>query len=163
MHHQRNGENFFAGLVGADWPTMYGSPCAVVIDYNHVKIVGSQKRSSDFAKVVGKCKICNAEHTYNIEMNPFNEKVLADQSIEYTPVKDLSVYVTAIGKFDKTVDGSPDITKPKHDIKKSAGLHLKGRARRLVANRATEVGVKSTYLEQLEQMSTKLSLETKPL
>ena len=161
---------FVAGLVGADWPTMYGSPCAVVVDYNHVKVIGSQKRSCDFAKIVGKCKICNAEHTFMIETNPFKETILNDQTIEYTAVKDMSVFVTVIGRFDETIEGNPDITKPKHDLRKSAGLQLKGRARRLVANRATDVGVKSTYLEQLDyaqehqiQFGNKTSLNSMPV
>ena len=142
---------FVAGMVGADWPKMYGSPCAVVIDkYNHVKVVGSQKRSSNFAKVKGTCKICAACHIYQIENNPFEESITKDNVVAYKPVKDMSINVTVIGRFDLTEDDMPDVTKPKHDLKKSAGLHLKGRARELVANRATNVGTKSTYLEQLD-------------
>ena len=161
---------FVAGLVGADWPTMYGSPCAVVVDYNHVKLIGSQKRSCDFAKIVGKCKICQAEHTFNIQTSPFNEIICEDKTIKYTPVKDMCVYVTVIGRFDKTEEGMPDITRPEHDLKRSSGLHLKGRARRLVSNRATEIGVKSTYLEQMDyadehqiKFGNKTSLNSMPV
>ena len=105
-----------------------------------------------------------------IETNPFKETIRNDQTIEYTAVKDMSVFVTVIGRFDETIEGNPDITKPKHDLRKSAGLQLKGRARRLVANRATDVGVKSTYLEQLDyaqehqiQFGNKTSLNSMPV
>ena len=60
------------------------------------------------------------------------------------------VDVTVIGRFELDDNSCPIISKPKHDLNKSAGLHLKGRACELFANRATEVGTKSTYLEQLD-------------
>ena len=78
---------FVAGMVGADWPRMYGCPCAVVVDkYNYVQVVGSQKRSSKFGTVRGTCKICSATHLYEIHENPFEEIITKDHLIAYKPV-----------------------------------------------------------------------------
>ena len=63
------------------------------------------------------------------------------------------VDVTVLGRFETNEEGLPDVTKPKHDRKKSAGLHLKGKAREIIANRASNIGVKSTYMEQLGKPS----------
>lgn len=142
---------FVAGMVGADWPRMYGCPCAVVVDkYNYVQVVGSQKRSSKFGTVRGTCKICSATHLYEIHENPFEEIITKDHLIAYKPVKDMEIKVSVVGRFELDEDNMPDVTKPKHDLRKSASLHLKGRAREQIANRATNIGAKSTYLEQLD-------------
>ena len=147
--HKRR--KFVAGMVGADWPPMYGCPCAVVVDkYNYVQVVGSQKRSSKFGTVRGTCKICSATHLYEIHENPFEETITKDHLIAYKPVKDMEIKVSVVGRFELDEDNMPDVTKPKHDIRKSASLHLKGRAREQIANRATNIGAKSTYLEQLD-------------
>ena len=147
--HKRR--KFVAGMVGADWPKMYGTPCAVVFNINnHVKVVGSQKRADNFAKVTSTCKICSARHNYDIVHNPFKETITKDGLVVYEPVQDMIVDVTVIGRFELDDNSCPIISKPKHDLNKSAGLHLKGRACELFANRATEVGTKSTYLEQLD-------------
>ena len=61
--------------------------------------------------------------------------------------------MTVMGRFHDKVDGPPgdlDITKPIHDMKKATGHHLKGKERELLANRASKIGVKATYLEQLD-------------
>ena len=138
-------------MVGADWPKMYGSPCAVVINKNnHVKVVGSQKRADNFSKVTGTCKICSAIHNYDIVDNPFEETLTTDHLVLYNPVRDMEIKVTVTGKFELDKDNEPIITKPKHYLKNSTGLHLKGRARELIANKATNIGAKSTYLEQLD-------------
>ena len=58
-----------------------------------------------------------------------------------------------IGRFHDKADGppgEPDISNPVHDMKKSTGYHLKGKERELLANRATKIGIKATYLEQLD-------------
>ena len=142
---------FVAGMVGADWPRMYGSPCAVVVDkYNYVKVLGSQKRANKFGTVKGTCKMCSAIHVYEIDDNPFEESIAKDHLIVYKPVKDMEIKVAVTGRFELDKDNMPDVTKPKHDLEKSTGLHLKGKARELVANRATNIGTKSTYLEQLD-------------
>ena len=73
--------------------------------------------------------------------------------MEYTTVQDLNIDVTVIGRFHAKVEGypeEPDITRPIHPPNKAAGLHLKGKERELIADRASKIGVKATYLEQLE-------------
>ena len=144
---------FLAGMCGADWPLMYGSPCVVVMGYNYVKLPGSQKRSSNFAKMKGSCKVCKASHIFEVNENPFNEEIMEDNNIEYIPVKDLFIDVTVTGRFHAKVEGypeEPDITRPIHKLKNATGLHLKGKERELIADRAGKIGVKATYLEQLD-------------
>ena len=137
---------FLAGICGKQWPKMYGSPCVVIMGYNRVKISGSQKRSCVFGKVKGKCKVCNASHTYEILESPFAE------GTDDVPEKDMVVNVTIIGNFHSKEDGSgePDVTNPVHDKRKASGYQLRGKDRKLIADRATEIGVKETYLEQLD-------------
>ena len=79
-------------------------------------------------------------------MNPFEESITNDHLIAYKPVKDMEIKVSVVGRFELDEDNMPDVTKPKHDLRKSASLHLKGRAREQIANRATNIGAKSTYL-----------------
>ena len=147
----RKRRKFVGGMVGADWPKLYGSPCAVVINKNnHVKVVGSQKRADNFSKVTGTCKICSAIHNYDIVDNPFEETLTTDHLVLYNPVRDMEIKVTVTGKFELDNNNEPIITKPKHYLENSTGLHLKGRARELIANKATNIGAKSTYLEQLD-------------
>ena len=139
-------QKFLAGICGKQWPKMYGSPCVVIMGYNRVKILGSQKRSCVFGKVKGKCKVCNASHTYEILESPFVE------GTDDVPEKDMVVNVTIIGNFHAKEDGSrePDVTNPVHDKRKASGYQLRGKDRKLIADRATEIGVKETYLEQLD-------------
>ena len=144
---------FLAGMCGADWPQMYGSPCVVVMGYNYVKLPGSQKRSSNFAKMKGSCKICESTHVFEILENPFNEEIGDDNLLTYSAVRDLHIDVTVTGHFHARTEGhtnEPDITRPIHDLKKAAGHHLKGKERELIAKRASKIGVKNTYLEQLD-------------
>jgi hypothetical protein len=144
---------FLPGICGVNWPLLYNSPCVVVMGYNNAQVPGSQKRSCNFAKIKGKCKVCEASHIFEVEENPFQEELMDDNAIRYTAVKDLHIDVTVIGRFhDKQEDHpeDPDITRPIHDLKKAAGHHLKGKERQLIANRASKIGVKATYLEQLD-------------
>ena len=66
---------FLAGECGSVWPKMYNSPCVVVMGYNYVKLPGSQKRMSNFAKLKGKCKLCEATHNFEISESPFQETI----------------------------------------------------------------------------------------
>jgi hypothetical protein len=67
---------FNPGSCGQDWPRMYNSPCCVVCGYNYVRLVGSQKRFSNFGKLHGKCKICKGLHIYVIKESPFVETLV---------------------------------------------------------------------------------------
>ena len=144
---------FLPGISGKNWPKMYNSPCVVVLGYNRVQEPDSQKRSCNFARVKGTCKLCKALHLYAVVENPFHEEIMEDDTIKYTPSKDCVFSVMVIGRFHDKADGppgEPDISNPVHDMKKSTGYHLKGRERELLANRATKIGIKATYLEQLD-------------
>ena len=68
-----NNRRFDANLVGSEWPALYESVCCIVLEYNRAKKFKSRKRNEDFAKLVGKCTICGAVHTYRIASNPFDE------------------------------------------------------------------------------------------
>ena len=140
---------FNPGSCGQDWPRMYNSPCCVVCGYNYVRLVGSQKRFSNFGKLHGKCKICKGLHIYVIKESPFVE-TLVDGDIMYTAVKDMEVDVFVTGKFNMNDEGLPDVANPVHNVDNAAGLHLKGKQRQNMAKRAAEIGVKGAYMEQLE-------------
>ena len=80
---------FYRGTTGRDWPMMYGSPCAVVMKYDRVKVVDSRNRNAAFAKLTGKCTICQAKHRYEIKYSPFDETRMPDGSIQYDAVRDM--------------------------------------------------------------------------
>ena len=144
---------FLPGISGKNWPKMYNSPCVVVLGYNRVQEPDSQKRSCNFARIKGTCKVCKSLHLYAVVENPFHEEIMEDDTIKYTPIKDCVFSVTVIGRFHDKADGppgEPDISNPVHDVKKSTGYHLKGKERELLAKRATKIGIKATYLEQLD-------------
>ena len=42
---------FVAGICGAKWPQLYKSPCCVVMGYIYIRLVGSQKRMSNFGNL----------------------------------------------------------------------------------------------------------------
>ena len=65
--------NFVRHLVGEDWPSAYGSPCAVVFSYCQTKKFKSAKRLNHFCRMVGSCKICNAKHICMIQKSRFDE------------------------------------------------------------------------------------------
>ena len=143
---------FNPGSCGQDWPRMYNSPCCVVCGYNYVRLVGSQKRFSNFGKLHGKCKICKGLHIYVIKESPFVE-TLVDGDIMYTAVQDMEVDVFVTGKFNLNDEGLPDVANPVHNVDNAAGLHLKGEQRQNMAKRAAEIGVKGAYMEQLENVN----------
>ena len=145
-----HGQNrkFVTHAVGVDWPLLYGSPCAILITYNHVKSANSRKTHSNFAKLRGSCKICKSSHIYDIEDSPFKETFRQDGSIRYEASKDMVVNVTAKGKF-KMKDLKPDITQPYHEKEMASGLCLKGEERRLIGMKASKEGASSTYREQM--------------
>ena len=61
--------------VGRDWPTLTGSPCAVVIHRTHARKKGGRKVHGHFARLLGKCKICkDTKFEFIIEENPFIEE-----------------------------------------------------------------------------------------
>ena len=63
--------SFYRSTTGRDWPMMYGCPCAVVMKYDRVKVVDSRKRNLAFARLKGKCTICNSKHEYRIQKSRF--------------------------------------------------------------------------------------------
>ena len=125
---------------------MYGSPCAVVIKYDHVRGINSRKRNVLFGKVFGNCTICNAKHTYEMPKNPFNETVGSNGRVEYTAIKDLEVKVSVAGSF-YLKNGSPDLRNPVHLIENCKGLDLRGEERRLLGMKASMEGATSVYRE----------------
>ena len=124
----------------------YGSPCAVIARYVHVRAAQSRKRNVSFAKLSGFCKICNAVHKYEIDQSPFDETANSADSVSTIPIKDLHVTVTVDGSF-YLKDGQPDITQPVHPSTAATGLDLRGEERHLLAMKASMEGAKSVYLE----------------
>ena len=135
---------FYRGTTGRDWPMMYGSPCAVVMKYDRVKVVDSRNRNAAFAKLTGRCNICQAKHRYEIKYSPFNEKRMPDGSIQYDAVRDMIVFVKVEGRFYVT-DCKPDIKKPLHMRENAKGLDLRGEERRLLGIKASVEGAASVY------------------
>ena len=85
-------------------------------------------------------------------------------------MKNMEIVVTVLGRFDIDYEGNPDVTKPVHDLNKADGLHLKGKQREFLGKRATEIGIKETYLEQLEhanedqiRLGNRTSIKTIPV
>ena len=135
---------FYRGTTGRDWPMMYGSPCAVVMKYDRVKVVDSRNRNAAFAKLTGKCTICQAKHRYEIKYSPFDETRMPDGSIQYDAVRDMIVFVKVEGRFYVT-DCKPDIKKPLHMRDNAKGLDLRGEERRLLGIKASVEGAASVY------------------
>ena len=143
-----SGRKFIRETTGRDWPMMYGSPCAVVIGYDHVKAIDSRKRNLPFAKLSGECLICKATHRFKIQTNPFKETYNKDGTIKYQSEENMIVFVTVEGRFHLKHDSStPDITKPVHDRTNSKGLQLRGDERRLLAMKGSLEGASSVYYE----------------
>ena len=138
--------SFVRHRTGKDWPSNYGSPCAVVVRYDHVKAADSRKRNVSFARIRGVCTICQAKHIYDIKDSPFEESKDADGKILYSVVNDLCVDVTVEGIFHLK-DGQPDIKQPIHSISKAKGLDLRGEERRLIGMKASMEGPMSVYRE----------------
>ena len=130
---------------------MYGSPCAVVVSYDHVRAAQSRKRNVSFAKLRGVCAICQAVHKYEIKDSPFLENADDDGKINYTAVEDLCVNVTVEGHF-YIEDGKADISKPVHLSSNVKGLDLRGEERRLLAIKASVEGASSVYREGMAYM-----------
>ena len=135
---------FYRGTTGRDWPMMYGSPCAVVMKYDRVKVVDSRNQNAAFAKLTGKCTICQAKHRYEIKYSPFDETRMPDGSIQYDAVRDMIVFVKVEGRFYVT-DCKPDIKKPLHMRDNAKGLDLRGEERRLLGIKASVEGAASVY------------------
>jgi hypothetical protein len=133
--------------VGFDWPRYYGSPCVVIIKYNHALKFESAKNNNSFAKVSGFCKICKSEHKFQIDRSPFKEFLDENERVKYIGAKDMLVKVSVTGLFHET-DGKPDITKPVHEQENADGYHLKGEERALLADYATNRGVTSAFNDQ---------------
>ena len=136
--------------IGFEWPKSYGSPCVVIIKYNHALKFNSKKKVS-FANITGICKICNSTHKYKIAQNPFAESLDEEDRVRYRAINDMLVEVTVTGKFYE-VNGKPDISQPVHEREKAAGYHLKGEERQLLADYATNKGVASAYSDQFAFM-----------
>ena len=99
-------------------------------------------------KLVGRCVICKAKHTFTIEESPFEENV-EQGIIKYESVRDMIVDVEAEGRFFLTEGEEPNISKPVHMKENARGLHLKGRERELLGNLAAQQGVLATHREQM--------------
>ena len=137
---------FHRGATGRDWPMMYGSPCSVVIKYDRVKVVDSRNRNAAFAKLTGKCSICQAKHRFEVKYSPFEETSMPDGSIQYDAVRDMMVSVKVEGRFYVT-DCEADIKKPVHLRENAKGLDLRGEERRLIGIKASNEGAASVYRE----------------
>ena len=120
-----------------DWPKMYGAVCPVVVDYNYVTKFGSRKVNAKFAKLVARCVICDAKHSYTIEKNPFEEQVV-EGLVKYEAIHDMIVDVETEGRFF-LVDGKPNIGYPVHLKERARGLYLKGRERELLGKLLKEI------------------------
>ena len=144
---------FTKHLIGEEWPPAYGSPCAVRFPYVKVKKYKSAKRLNHFCRIVGHCKICHSEHTCMIQDSPFEETVLENGQIQYKVKDDLCIKVTVTGQFELNEDDVPDIGRPKHNLMRAAGLHLKGNERHKVGEKASKEGVQNVYMEQYDNMN----------
>ena len=139
---------FLPGPCGANWPRMYNSPCCVVCGYNYIQLVGTQKRHGNYGTLKGQCKICKGQHVFKVKESPFTENIVAGK-VQYTATRDMNIDVTVTGRFYVDENDRPDISNPVHDVENAEGLHLKGKERLKIAERAAEIGVKEAYLEQL--------------
>ena len=138
---------FISSKIGIEWPRLYGGVCPIVIESNYVTIYSSRKRNANFGKVVAKCVICNAKHTFTIKDNPF-EEALEDGTIKYKAVEDMIIDVKVEGDF-LVENGSPCLNQPAHLKSKARGLHLKGQERVLLGDLAVQQGVQSAYKQQM--------------
>lgn len=145
--------NFIRHLIAEEWPLAYGSPCAVVFPYCRPKKYKSRQRLKDFCRIVGNCKICDAQHICTIKKSPFEESVKIKAVIEYKPKNDLILEVTVIGNFELDNEGAPDISKPQHDLNKATGLFLKGKERNFIGQKASKEGIQNVYMEQYDDMN----------
>ena len=139
---------FYPTKVVQDWPKMYGGVCPLTITYNYVTQYASRKGNAKFAKVVGRCVICNAKHIFTIENNPF-EETIEGGIIKYKTTKDMIVDVEAEGYFFVEDGEEPNIKNPVHMKEKARGLHLKGREHELIGDLAAQQGVQATYRQQM--------------
>ena len=137
---------FYRETTGKDWSMMYSCPCALVIGYDRAKVFNSRNRNSSFAKLTGKCIICNSVHFFEVKKSPFVETLQDDGSIQYKAVSDMMVYVWVKGRFHIT-DGNPDIKRPFHLKECAKGLDLRGEERRLLGMKASLEGASSVYRE----------------
>ena len=137
--------------IGFDWPRFYGSPCVVIVKYNHALKFNSHKNVA-FANITGVCKICNSTHMFKVPQSPFAESLAEDGRVQYRPIKDMIVDVSVSGTFHET-NGVPDIKRPVHEKDDAAGYHLKGEERQLMADYATNKGVASAYTDQFAFMN----------
>ena len=144
---------FIRNQIGQDWPQAYGSPCPVVFKYCHAKKYNSAKRMNHFAKITGQCKVCQSKHVCLIDQCPFDEQVLPNGEIRYIPKKDMMVDVTVTGQFHLNDEDQPDITKPKHNLLKATGLHLKGKEREHIGEKASKEGVQTVFMEQFDDLN----------
>ena len=138
--------SFYRSTTGRDWPMMYGCPCAVVMKYDRVKVVDSRKRNLAFARLKGKCTICNSKHEYRIQKSPFCETLMPDGYIHYEAIMDMIVCVSVQGRFHVT-DSKPNIKKPVHSKENAKGLDLRGEERRLLGIKASLEGAAPVYRE----------------
>jgi hypothetical protein len=61
--------------------------------------------------------------------------------------------VTVNGKFELNDDDKPDIGKPKHNLLKATGLHLKGKDRENMGEKASKEGVQNVYMKQFDDLN----------
>ena len=146
----KENRSFVRERTGKDWPMMYGSPCAVVIRYEHVKSLNSRKRNASFGRLSGVCTICDSQHKYEIKLSPFREDFV-NNKVEYSVERDMEVQVSVEGTFHLQ-DGKPEITLPAHSILMAKGLDLRGEERELIAKKASLEGAKSVYREGMAFM-----------
>ena len=129
------------------WPQMYKSPCNVSLVYNHVRKLGSRKRSVSFGLVRGKCLICDASHEYLIEDSPFEEIVNHTGEVTYESIEDMFVSVVVSGQF-LVQNGDTFLSLPYHLRKKSHGHCLTGEERLLLSSKVSQEGAQHVYNEQ---------------
>ena len=144
---------FIRNMCGEDWPDRYGCPCPVVFSYARPKKLNSRQRLNNFAKLRGRCKICHSRHDCIIERSPFDESISPEGKIICKPKSDMIIDIVVTGKFHLDDDDLPDIGAPKHDLKKAAGLFLKGREREILGAKVSEEGVQNVYMQQYDDVN----------
>ena len=65
----------------------------------------------------------------------------------------MMVDVTVTGEFELNNEDQPDISKPKHNLLKATGLHLKGKDRERIGERASKEGVQNVFMEQFDDLN----------
>ena len=144
---------FIRNMCGEDWPQSYGCPCPVVFSYARPKKLNSRQRLTNFAKLMGRCKICNSRHVCIIERSPFDENISPNGKFICKPKSDMIIDVVVTGRFHLNDDALPNISAPKHDLKKATGLFLKGREREILGAKASEEGVQNVYMQQYDDVN----------